>query len=121
MYHATLTYFFQKLDQTGMYFLLISFISYLLFKIFPKIKYQGKEYISNRFFIASAVIVQLFFFFFLWKLPVNILFPTLTLVFILTNLFLLVKIGKIMSLIQVIVAFINHFFNCHYSLAAGYY
>ncbi len=104
MYHATLTYFFQKLDQTGMYFLLIAFISYLLFKIFPKIKYRGKEYISNRFFIVCAVIVQLFFYFFLWKLPVNILFPSLTLLFILTNLFLMIKMKDNVSYTKLIIA-----------------
>lgn len=91
MYHATLTYFFQKLDQTGMYFLLISFLAYLLFKLFPYIKFNGKTYISNKFFIVSAIVVQLLFFFVLWKLPINILFPSLVLAFFIVNMVLITK------------------------------
>ena len=65
LYHATLTYFFQKLDQTGMYFILVSFIAYVLFKLFPQIKFRGKIYVSNTFFIICAIVIQLLFFFFL--------------------------------------------------------
>lgn len=104
MYHATLTYFFQKLDQTGMYFLLIGFISYTLFKIFPKIKYKGKLYVSNKFFIVAAIIIQLLFFFFLWKLPINILFPALILVFFITNFILIAKIRNSVSVISLLKA-----------------
>jgi len=65
-YHATLTYFFQKLDQTGMYFLLTAFLAYVLFKLFPQIKYKGKMYVSNKFFIVCAVILQIAFYLFLF-------------------------------------------------------
>ncbi|HRH57032.1 MAG TPA: ceramidase domain-containing protein [Chitinophagales bacterium] len=104
MYHATLTYFFQKLDQTGMYFLLIGFISYTLFKIFPQIKYRGKLYVSNKFFIVAAIIFQLLFFFFLWKLPINILFPALIIVFFITNFILIAKIRNSVSIISLLKA-----------------
>jgi hypothetical protein len=104
MYHATLTYFFQKLDQTGMYFLIIGLISYTLFKIFPKLKYKGKMYVSNKFFIVAAVITQLLFFFFLWKLPINILFPALIIAFFTTNFILIAKIRNSISVISLLKA-----------------
>ncbi|MBP8193069.1 MAG: ceramidase domain-containing protein [Chitinophagales bacterium] len=104
MYHATLTFFFQKLDQTGMYFLFISFLAYVLFKLFPQIKFRGKTYVSNKFFIISAIIVQLLFFFFLWKLPVNILFPSLTISFFIVNFILITKVKNSESVISLLKA-----------------
>jgi hypothetical protein len=104
MYHATLTFFFQKLDQTGMYFLFISFLAYVLFKLFPQIKFRGKTYVSNKFFIISAIIVQLLFFFFLWKLPVNILFPSLTISFFIVNFILITKVKNSESIISLLKA-----------------
>lgn len=104
MYHATLTFFFQKLDQTGMYFLFVSFLAYVLFKLFPQIKFRGKTYVSNKFFIVSAIIVQLLFFFFLWKLPINILFPSLTLAFFAVNFILITKIRNSVSVLSLLKA-----------------
>ncbi|MCB0508585.1 MAG: ceramidase domain-containing protein [Bacteroidetes bacterium] len=104
MYHATLTFFFQKLDQTGMYFLLISFIAYSLFKLFPTIKFRGKVYVSNSFFIVSAIIMQLLFFFFLWRLPINITFPALTLTFFIANFVLIAKVRNSTSIISLLKA-----------------
>lgn len=97
LYHGTLTFPFQKMDQTGMYFLLVAFLSYNFFKIFPIIKFRGKSYVSNKFFIVSAVIVQAIFYFFLWKFPINILFPSLTLLFFITNFILIHKIKNTIS------------------------
>jgi hypothetical protein len=104
MYHATLTFFFQKLDQTGMYFLFISFLAYVLFKLFPQIKFRGKTYVSNKFFIIAAIVVQLLFFFFLWKLPVNILFPSLTISFFIVNFILITKVKNSKSIISLLKA-----------------
>jgi len=104
MYHATLTFFFQKLDQTGMYFLFVSFLAYVLFKLFPQIKFRGKTYVSNKFFIIAAIVVQLLFFFFLWKLPVNILFPSLTISFFIVNFILITKVKNSESIISLLKA-----------------
>lgn len=104
MYHATLTYFFQKLDQTGMYFLFVAFLAYLLFKLFPQIKYKGKMYVSNKFFIVCAIIVQIMFYTFLWKLPINILFPSLTIAFFITNFILIAKVRNSTSVLSLLKA-----------------
>ncbi|MCC6515819.1 MAG: ceramidase domain-containing protein [Chitinophagales bacterium] len=104
LYHATLTYFFQKLDQTGMYFILVSFIAYVLFKLFPQIKFRGKIYVSNTFFMICAIVVQLLFFFFLWKLPINILFPALTISFFTVNFLLIAKMRNSVSMVSLMKA-----------------
>lgn len=104
LYHATLTYFFQKLDQTGMYFILVSFIAYVLFKLFPQIKFRGKIYVSNTFFMICAIVVQLLFFFFLWKLPINILFPALTISFFTINFLLIAKMRNSVSMVSLMKA-----------------
>ena len=103
-YHATLTYFFQKIDQTGMYFLLTAFIAYNLFKMFPKIKYKGQMHVSNKFFIVCAIIVQVMFYLFLWKLPINVLFPSLTLIFFATNFILITRVKNSVSIIGLLKA-----------------
>lgn len=104
LYHATLTYFFQKLDQTGMYFLLTAFLAYLLFKLFPQIKFRGKLYVSNKFFIVCAVILQMAFYLFLWRLPINILFPALTLSFFVANFILISRVKNSISTLSLLKA-----------------
>ena len=99
LYHGTLTLPFQRMDQTGMYFLLISFLAYNLFKLFPILKFNGTTFISNKFFIISAIILQLIFYFFLWQAPINILFPALTLTFFFTNFMLIHKVKNTISFI----------------------
>ncbi len=104
MFHATLTYFFQKLDQTGMYFLLISFIAYTLFKLFPTISINGKIKSSHSIILWGAITLQVLFFLFLWKIPINILFPTLTLTFFISNFILINKVKKSDSIIGLLKA-----------------
>jgi hypothetical protein len=85
LYHASLTHTFQKLDQTGMYFVLISATAYNMYKLFPKIRFKKQLYSSHKFIIIKAIILMLAFFFYLWKLPINIVFPLMVLTFFLTN------------------------------------
>lgn len=99
LFHGTLTYAFQKMDQTGMYFVLIAFLAYNLFKLFPFIRYKGVRYASNKFFIINALILMAIFYFFLWKAPINILFPALTLAVFITNFILFHKVKNTISFI----------------------
>lgn len=93
LYHASLTHFFQKIDQTGMYFILVSAIAYNVFKLFPKIRFKKQLFSSHKFIIASSIIVMLAFFFYLWKLPINVFFPLLVLSFFVTNFIVQRKIN----------------------------
>ncbi|HMU98718.1 MAG TPA: ceramidase domain-containing protein [Chitinophagales bacterium] len=92
LYHASLTHFFQKLDQTGMYFIVISAIAYNTYKLFPIIRLKNKHISSHKFLIWSAITVMAAFYLYLWKLPINIIFPSLILIFFFLNLYVQTKI-----------------------------
>jgi len=87
LYHASLTKAFQKLDITGMYAVILSFIGYMIFRLFPTRYVKRKEsYRSSHFIIAAAaVLFNIVFFAGLWKVNVNILFPIFVLIAIATN------------------------------------
>jgi hypothetical protein len=93
LYHASLTHTFQKLDQTGMYFVLISATAYNMYKLFPKIRFKKQLYSSHKFIIIKAIVLMLAFFFYLWKLPINIIFPLMVLTFFLTNFIVQTKLN----------------------------
>lgn len=88
-YHGTLTYAFQKMDQTGMYFVVISAIAYNIYKLAPRIRFRGVIYSSHKFIIWCALFVMFSFYTVLWKLPVNITFPTVVILFFVTNFIVL--------------------------------
>ena len=92
IYHASLTYFFQKLDITGMYFVLISAITYNVYKLFPHIRFKNVVFSSHKFMITCGLALMLFFYLYLWKLPLNIVFPSLVLVFFFMNLYVYAKV-----------------------------
>jgi len=93
LYHASLTYFFQKLDQTGMYFIVISAIAYNTYKLFPKIRIKKVLHSSHKFLIWCAIIIMAAFYFYLWKLPINIIFPSLILTFFFLNMYVQTKLN----------------------------
>jgi hypothetical protein len=92
LYHGTMTYAFQKMDQTGMYFVVIAAIAYNIYKLAPRIRYKDVIYSSHKFIIACACILMFAFYTVLWKLPINITFPALVIAFFLSNFIVLRKI-----------------------------
>ncbi|NNC96118.1 MAG: hypothetical protein HKN92_11195 [Chitinophagales bacterium] len=74
-YHASLTYFFQKMDITGIYALMISILAYNTYVLFPKYKFKAKERDSHHVIIPAAILIFLLFYFYVWKLNINYLFP----------------------------------------------
>lgn len=81
MYHASLTWTFQKIDQTGMYAVLLSMVAYNIFKMFPTIRKKSGELISShKHIIITTLVLNLVFFFFLWRIGVMIITPALVLV-----------------------------------------
>lgn len=87
LYHASLTKAFQKLDITGMYAVILSFIGYMVFRLYPTRYVKRKEeHRSSHFIIAAAaVLLNVVFFAGLWKINVNVLFPIFVLIAIATN------------------------------------
>jgi hypothetical protein len=86
MYHASLTWFFQKVDQNGMYFIVISFLAYNIYKIKPVININEKEKSSHPYIVAGAVALMVLFFTIIWKINIMILFPSLIVLLFATNI-----------------------------------
>lgn len=59
MFHASLNLFFQSLDRTGMYAVLISFMSYSVYRFIPLVKNRKGELISTHHFIIGFCLVAL--------------------------------------------------------------
>jgi Ceramidase len=91
-YHGTLTHAFQKMDQTGMYFVVIAAIAYNIYKLVPRIRYKDQVYSSHKLIIVSAIMLMVLIYTVLWKLPVNITFPALVLLFFFSNFIVLRKV-----------------------------
>jgi hypothetical protein len=86
MYHASLTWFFQKLDQNGMYFIMISLFAYNIYKIKPIITINGEEKSSHPYIIAGALAMMVLFFTLIWRINILYLWPTLIILFFATNI-----------------------------------
>lgn len=92
-YHASLTRVFQKMDQVGMYFVMTAFLAFVGYRILPRITLKGKTYSTHKPLIYIALVVDAIFNFFLWKININILFPSVIFIFFFFNL-LSIKLVK---------------------------
>lgn len=83
-YHASVTSFFQMLDQTGMYAIVFSFMGYHLFRIMPTIKTKKNGVVSShKLILLVFLIINFAFVTYLWdKVDVNIFFPAMFIVYI---------------------------------------
>jgi len=98
MYHASLTWLFQKIDQTGMYAVLLSFFAYNIFKMFPTIRKKTGEVVSShKLIINITILLNLLFFFFLWKIGVMIITPVLIVIIFISNLVAMKRVPALRS------------------------
>ncbi|HRN93681.1 MAG: ceramidase [Chitinophagales bacterium] len=77
LYHASLTSYFQKHDQMGMYALVLTILAFSVYRIFPTIKLFGKW---RSFHSIGLVLAGIFFVYIFaeWsKININTLFPIL--------------------------------------------
>ncbi len=93
-YHASLTEFFQKLDQTGMCSVVVMLIVFNLYKIFPLVRVKGKYKSSHAIMIAFGMGVNYLIYTSLFKIDINLLFPLLILVVFLTSCYYLLFVSK---------------------------
>lgn len=87
MYHASLAYFFQKLDITGMYAVTLALISYNIFRLFPT-RYASslsRYRSSHHVIITVSILLNFVFYAGLWKVNVNVLFPVFILLLMAIN------------------------------------
>jgi hypothetical protein len=94
MYHASLTVFFQKLDQTGLYSVIIMILVFNLYKLFPLIRINGKYKSSHALMVALAAGLNYFIYVTLYEININLLFPLLITVVFLTSCYYLLFISK---------------------------
>lgn len=77
LYHASLTSFFQKQDQMGMYALLLTILAFNAYRVFPTIRLFGK---IHSFHVIGLILAGAFFvaIFSSWQtLNINTVFPVL--------------------------------------------
>ena len=93
-FHASLTEFFQKLDQTGMCSVVVMVLVFNFYKIFPLIRIKGKYKSSHAIMIAFGMGLNYLIYSSLYKININILFPSLVLFVFLTSCYYLLFISK---------------------------
>jgi hypothetical protein len=94
LYHASLTSYFQKLDQTGLYSVVVVFITFNLYKIFPLIRVKEEWRSSHALMVAIAVGLNYLIFVKLWAININVLFPTLVLLVFLTSIYYMLFVNR---------------------------
>ena len=93
-YHASLTEFFQKLDQTGMCSVVVMILVFNFYKIFPLVRIKGKYKSSHAIMIAFGMALNYFIYSTLYKININVLFPMLIALVFLTSCYYLLFISK---------------------------
>ncbi len=94
LYHASLTVFFQKLDQAGMYSVAVMVLAFNLYKIFPLIRIRGKYKSSHALIVAFAVGFNYLLYSTLFTININILYPSLVTIVFLTSCYYLMFISR---------------------------
>lgn len=93
-YHASLTQFFQKLDQTGMCSVVVMILVFNFYKIYPLVHIKGQYKSSHAIIIAFGMAFNYFIYSTLYKININILFPMLIALVFLTSCYYLLFISK---------------------------
>src|ERR1043165_5088352 len=93
-FHASLTEFFQKLDQTGMCSVAVMVLVFNFYKIFPLVRVKGQYKSSHAIMIAFGIALNYFIYSTLYKININIMFPALVLFAFLTSCYYLMFISR---------------------------
>jgi hypothetical protein len=93
-FHASLSSVFQKLDQGGMYAVVIMVLVFNLYKIFPLIRVKGSYRSSHLLMVALVVVLNYVLFLTIYKVNINLLFPALVLFVFLTSCYYLLFVSR---------------------------
>lgn len=77
LYHASLTGYFQRLDQSGMISVVVMILAMNAYKILPYMKREKAWRHLHTATLLSAILVNALIFNFLLKVNINLLFPVL--------------------------------------------
>ena len=94
MYHASLTAFWQKMDQTGLYSVIAMILVLNVYKIFPYINHKGEWRESHRWAKALIVLLNILFFKWLWKFSINVFVPLLIVGIFITAMYYTVRVSR---------------------------
>ena len=94
MYHASLTAFFQKLDQTGLYSVIAMILVLNLYKIFPYFSHRGSKRDSHKWAKVLVIVLNIAFFNWLWRININALVPGLLLMVIITGMYYTMAVSR---------------------------
>ncbi|MBL7776916.1 MAG: ceramidase domain-containing protein [Chitinophagales bacterium] len=94
MYHASLTQFFQILDQAGMYAIVIMVLVFNLYKIFPLVWINGQWKSTHGAMIAFGVALNYLILTRIMHLNINVVFPVFIILAFLTSAYYLMFVSK---------------------------
>ena len=94
LFHASLSRYFQKMDQTGVYSIGIIVLIFNLYKIFPVFRFNGQWKSSHTIMAISALVINYIIFIKLWLININILFPALMVLVFITSCYYLLFISR---------------------------
>jgi hypothetical protein len=94
LYHASLTAYFQKLDQTGLYSVIAMILVLNLYKIFPYFSHRGSKRDSHKWAKVLVIVLNIAFFNWLWRININALVPGLLLMIIITGMYYTMAINR---------------------------
>jgi hypothetical protein len=94
LYHASLTSYFQKLDQTGLYSVVITVLIFNIYKIFPVFRIRQQWKSSHALMTGLALLLNYLIFTRFWTININLLFPTLVVIIFITSIYYMLFVNR---------------------------
>jgi hypothetical protein len=94
MYHASLTLFFQKFDQTGLYSVIGMVLILNIYKINPYLYHKGEWKNTHVLAKLLVIILNIAFFKWLWKFNINILVPGMLVITLCTAVYYIRRVSR---------------------------
>lgn len=94
MYHASLTLFFQKLDQTGLYSVIGLILILNIYKINPYLYHRGQWKNTHVLAKLLVLVLNIAFFKWLWKFNINVLVPFMLLITVCTAIYYIRRVSR---------------------------
>ncbi|MCS6934500.1 MAG: ceramidase [Chitinophagales bacterium] len=94
MYHASLTRFFQIIDQAGMYAMVIMVLVFNIYKIFPLVWINGGWKSTHGILVAFALLLNYLILTRIMQMNINVFFPMFVIMVFITSVYYLMFVSK---------------------------
>ena len=94
LFHASLSSYFQKMDQTGVYSIAIIVLAFNLYKIFPVFRFKGTWKSTHTLMAITTLVLNYVIFEKLQRININILFPVIMALVFLTSCYYLLFVSN---------------------------